>query len=53
MQHFFKDYTTVPYVETVKIDDNKRNYIKDSCGWDGKVTYGMLDPELDEIELDL
>ena len=54
MQHFFKDYTSVPYVETVQIYDQHGNLIEDKHGNGIRdKIYGTCDEELDSIELEL
>ena len=62
MQHFYKQYSSVPYVDTIEIDDRKenvfsyplvrRNDVNSQLDSKNRV-YGELDPELDSIELDL
>lgn len=57
MQHFFKDYTSVPYVETIKIEEEKDRFKKEekrlrNSGNIKWKTYGYLDEELDLVELE-
>ncbi len=62
MQHFYKQYSSVPYLDTIEIDDRKENVFSYSSVIRNDVNtqvelkkraYGELDSELDSIELDL
>ena len=58
MQHFFKDYSGVPNIKTLKVEPydphtNVFSYPPDTDDDYVPCEYGTLDPELDAIELPL
>ena len=59
MQKFFKHYSTVPYIKTLKVEkyDPNTNVFSyppnENESFRAERTYGSCDPELDAIELPL